>query len=143
MQGSCTGTLLGRFAEGFLEEEHLSRAWKTQCHFPQGMLAPGLISAGRHVCKPGTWPCTADSRVQERVHLAWEQVRRGGMGTRDSGVGGPQDRSPWTPCQGLGVGAREGKCWAEMQGVCVSKTAETWALHPAVRSGVQPLGGTP
>ena len=33
-QESCTRTLLEHFREGFLEEEHLSQAWKTLCHFP-------------------------------------------------------------------------------------------------------------
>lgn len=56
-QESCTCTLLEQFREGFLEEEHLSLAWKTLCHFPQGMWS------GRHVYKPGPWPCLAALKI--------------------------------------------------------------------------------
>lgn len=69
--------------------------------FPPGHVVREARVQARAVALPG---CLEDLRVHGGGSVRW-----------DSGRGEPQDMNPWSPCQGLGVGAREGKSWVGVE----------------------------
>ena len=117
------------FREGFLEEEHLSQARMTLCHFPSGIWSGGTCTTQRH----------GPARLPWRSESAWGRVRE--VGFRHEWTSGHE---PLVSMPGTGGGGQGREIMGrsgEMQAVCVSKTTvmlqqrvEAWALHPALRS---------